>query len=172
MARALPEALPRALVVTPRARAAAERHRLGVGPGEAVGILVGRALGRRRSSVAVASRFLPLTNAAPDPARHFRIEAADLARALAHAARRGQAALAVLHSHGAGPARASAPDVAGAWPELLTVVAGGSGGWRAFALRLKGGRRALVTVPLVLGLARRGSAWADAARPRRRAEAP
>jgi molybdopterin/thiamine biosynthesis adenylyltransferase/proteasome lid subunit RPN8/RPN11/rhodanese-related sulfurtransferase len=133
----LPPLPPRALLLAPRARRRALAHLRTAGPNEGVGLLAGRPVPGRRAGVAAAVAFFPLPNRAADPVRRFQVEAADLARLLARLRRRRLLALAVVHSHPAGPPRPSPLDALGAWPELATVVVspGPPAVWRAFARR-------------------------------------
>ena len=132
----LAEGAPRALLVAPGARAAAERSLVACAPEEGIGLLAGRVMGRRHDRrTGVAVHFLPLANTAPDRRRLFALAAPDLARALAHVGARGLVPLAVVHSHPGAPPRPSRLDAEGSWAELLTVIVGGPDRplWRAYA---------------------------------------
>jgi proteasome lid subunit RPN8/RPN11 len=138
---------PRALVIAPRALHAALAHIAAERGREAVGLLAARAGRGRRAAWACA--YLPLANRAADPARRFEVTAADMAQALSVARRRKLVAVAVVHSHPVGPARPSALDRLGAWPELAIVVVAGERAprWRAYRASGEGEVRPL---PLVV----------------------
>lgn len=156
MACALPDPPARVLLVGTRARTAAERHLASLWPDEGVGLLVGLARRRgRRPSSGVAVGYLPLPNRAADPRRRFRLDADDLARALARLGARGRIALAILHSHPAGPPGPSRLDADGAFPDLATVIVSGREHpvWRAYAAD-RGPPAGLGPIPLLLGAVR------------------
>lgn len=83
-------------------------------PEECVGLVFGRE--------GAATRHVPLTNTAAAPRTRFFADPTELLRALIDADARGEALLALYHSHPDGPSAPSETDLAHAHYSALTLI--------------------------------------------------
>ncbi len=94
----------------------------------------------------------PVPNAAPDPARRFRMDPRGQIEAMRRMREAGEALWAIYHSHPQGPARPSLRDLAeAAYPEAvhLIVSLGTAGVLELAAWRIAGGEAREVPVEIV-----------------------